>query len=331
MIKRILSRIKMGGIPGFHTLIMDRTLPDFEVATMILSIRAYQKNVGDITLFADEAGMKWAIQNNIAHLYNDVKQISVDETIDRKKFWAAGKLEAWFRMKAPCVSVDIDAVLYSKPSMFSDIVALHPEPPGWDVYSGSLLRDKVDDFTGLNYCGPRDEHPPANVGILCINDDEFRQNYTDAALSLMFSESINPIMPDDESITINGVPITQMVLAEQYLLSSLASADEKSMSFISDLDVKANHMVPTKKAFHLWNSKRFYQQHARAREVYISRVLEELYTMGAMEDRAVANAVFVNGLPSVRVVDANTGKARWSYNGEWTGPGETFKDFGYAN
>lgn len=331
MIKRILSRLSQGGIPGFHTLIMDRPLPDFEVATMILSIRAYQKNVGDITLFADEAGMKWAIKNKIAHLYNDTKQIGVDERIDRKKFWAAGKLVAWSRMKAPCVSVDIDAVLYSKPSMFSDIVALHPEPFEWDVYSGSLLRDKVDNLTGLNYCGPRDEHPPANVGILCINDDEFRQNYTDAALLLMFSESTYPAMSDDESITINGVPVTQMVLAEQYLLSSLATAKEKSMSFISDLDVMANHMVPTKKAFHLWNSKRFYQQHARAREVYINRVLEELYTMGAFMDPAVASAVFVNGLPSVRVVDANSGKARWSYSGEWTGPGETVKNFGYTD
>jgi len=330
VIKRILSRLSQGGIPGFHTLIMDRPLPDFEVATMILSIRAYQKNIGDITLFADEAGMKWAVQNKIAHLYNDTKQISVDETIDRKKFWAAGKLEAWSRMKAPCVSVDIDAVLYKKPSVFSDIVALHPEPPEWDVYGPSALRMSVNKMTDMMY-SERVQHPPANVGILCINDEGFRLNYTHSALSLMRMESLWPIMSDDEAITINGVPITQMVLAEQYMLSSLATASGRSMSFISDLDVKANHMVPTKKAFHLWNSKRFYQQHARAREVYISRVLEELYTMGAMEDRAVANAVFVNGLPSVRVVDANTGKARWSYNGEWTGPGETFKNFGYAN
>lgn len=331
MIKRILSRLKMGGIPGFHTLIMDRPLPDFEVATMILSIRAYQKNVGDITLFADEAGMKWATKHKIANLYNNVEEMVLDEEIDRRKFWAAGKLEAWARMKAPCVSVDIDAVLYKKPSMFSDIVALHPEPPNWDVYGLSALRNRVDRLTGLACSGPRKPHPPANVGILCINDDEFRFSYAAYSNALMLSESCDPHMADDEAITINGVPITQMVLAEQYLLSSLATADEKSMSFISDLDVESNHMVPTKAAFHLWNSKRFYQQHARAREAYINRVLEELYTMGAMMDFKVADAVFVNGLPSVRVVDANSGKARWSYSGEWTGPGETIKNFGYAN
>lgn len=322
MTSRVIDRIKRCGVPGFHTLVMDRPMCDFEIATLILSVKAYQRFVGPMTLFADESGMQWAAENKIASLYSDCRVIRVPEYVDRRKFWAAGKLEAWSRMHAPCVSVDIDAVLYKTPSIFKDIVALHSEPVELQVYQRSTLRAKIDELTGKKYCeySSKFSHPPANVGILCINDDSFRNRYASLSMEMMIRESQTPLMPDYETVQVNGVPVTQMVLVEQYLLSALATAKNKSMSFIGTLNADSEHILPNKTAFHLWNSKRYYATHARACERYIEFVIDELSRIGAMN--SVGGVLAANGLPTVRVTDGNTQRTRWSYSGEWIGPGD---------
>lgn len=322
MTSRVIDRIKRRGVPGFHTLVMDRTIRDFEIATLILSVKAYQKFVGPITLFADERGMKWAIKNKIASLYTDCREIRVPEYVDRRKFWAAGKIEAWSRMQAPCVSVDIDAVLYETPSIFKDIVALHSEPDELQVYKRSRLRTKIDEMTGKASCEYSSKflYPPANVGVLCINDDAFRNRYASMSMDMMIRESSSPLMQDYETIQVNGVPVTQMVLVEQYLLSALATAKGTSMSFIGELQTDNEHMLPNKAAFHLWNSKRYYAIHSRARERYIEFVIDELSRIGAMD--SCGSVLAENGLPTVQVTDGNTLRTRWSYRGEWTGPGD---------
>ena len=319
---RIIDRIKRCGVPGFHTLVMDRPMRDFEVATLILSAKAYQLFVGPITLFADAEGMKWAVKNKITSIYSDCREIRVPEYVDRRKFWAAGKLESWSRMKAPCVSVDIDAVLYESPSLFKDIIALHAEPDDLQVYQRSTLRTKIDELTGKMHSGYRSKfwHPPANVGILCINDDSFRNRYASLSMDMMSRESVSPLMADYEAIQIEGMPVTQMVLVEQYLLSALATAQNKSMAFIGALNPDNEHMRPNKAAYHLWNSKRYYSTHARARERYIDFTLDELSRIGAIQ--SVGSILAANGLPTVRVTDGNTQRTRWSYRPEWTGPGD---------
>jgi hypothetical protein len=328
--RNIIDRIKaLRSLPGFHTLTGDRPMADYELVTMMLSALVYKKRIGKMTLFTDEAGYRWASRTWMLSLYDDHKYIEVPKSIDKRVFWAAGKLVAMSKMKAPCVSVDLDAVLFERPNLISDVVALHPEPFEWEVYGWSPFKSRIYEEVGAEFESFW-QHPPANVGVLAINDEFLRSTYTKTALMLMMEESTHPVTPPSTVIHVEGVPVTQMVLAEQYLISAIATKQDKHMSFITDLDVENQHMVPTRKAMHLWNSKRFYAKHTRAREQYISWALTQIHAI-AGESEAVNRIVRDNGLPTVLVIDGNTGVRRWSYKGEWNGPGEVVGGFPHAD
>lgn len=334
--KNIIDRVKaLWNLPGFHTKTGDKPMTNFELVTAMLSVIAYQTRIGKMTLFTDFEGEEWAKRTGLIKLYDDHRIIHVHTAINRNVFWAAGKLYAMNQMKAPCVSVDLDAVLFDRPSLISDVVALHPEPYEWDVYSYGDFRNIVEDEARLRgVCQDRDpmlsNNPPANVGILAINDEGFRSEYADAAIWMMIQESVNPVTDPKSVIRVDGTPVTQMVLAEQYFLSVLAYEMEKRLSFITDLNVGLQHMVPTPKAVHLWNSKRYYAKHGRAREAYISWALNQIYAL-TEKDEMIHGILRDNGLPTVRVLDGNTGATRWSYKGEWEGPGDIIGGFGDAD
>jgi hypothetical protein len=328
----LIQKLKaLRGIPGFHSLCLKegQTPSDFEVATQILSVCAYRKRIGPMTFFGNTEALKWLEDSKIAPLYDEVLELVVDPDIDQKTFWAAGKIEALRCMTAPCIGLDTDCVLFRRPTLNTDVVALHSEPFDWQVYQSSPMRDRMAETifgwyaevyhlngkVGKNYI------PPANCAVVGMFDEGVRLAYVRAAERVMLDESEKPSMTDADRIVIEGSSVTEMVLAEQLLLSWIVGLFNKNISFIGELDVARDHMVPNPDCYHLWNSKRFYRQHSRAREHYIEWVMERMRSDGLL-DKTVMTAVAVNNLPTRRVVDGNTGAVRWSHQTEWTGPGE---------
>ncbi len=319
LIRRLMS---LRALPGFHSLVLNKPLDDFEVATVILSAHAYRKLVGPITLFADTAGLEWARSIGLTKLYDEVGRISIDGRINKRIFWAAGKIEAMSKMSAPCCSVDLDAVLWRRPPVTPDAVGLHFEPPWWEVYGWSHLRTKIDEWIDVPRRQRQREYPPVNTGVLCINDEDLRRVYCDSAQSLMVQESLKPVTDDLERVEVDGSQVTEMVIVEQLLLSELCSGLGKKLKTLAHLDLDREHVRPNHYGYHLWSSKRFYRKHARAREAYITWVLNKLWDMTEGDNDDVGDVVARAGLPYIRVRDGNVPAIRWSHRGEWTGPAE---------
>ena len=318
MLDRLVRRLRgLHRLPGFHSMILRQEPKDFELATQIASVVAYRKFVGPITLFADVAGARWARRTGIIGLYDDVRPLAVDPRVDLTRFWAAGKIAAMAEMRAPCCSVDTDAILMTRPAALPAAVALHAEPEDWEVYRSSAFRRTLDVSVGLKGACT---FPPANTAVLAFNDEDLRAEYCELARWHMVQESRRPTLSSGYEVHIEGQPVRAMVLVEQYLLSALCSARGKRLRFLGDLDPATNHLSRNPEVLHLWSSKRFYAKHARAHERFLDSVMDLIKGLG---DTAAHDVCRANGLPVCRVTDANTGVRRWSYAGEWVGPGET--------
>ncbi len=309
---------------GAHALVYKKPLEDFEIATMMLSALAYRDMIGPIMLCCDELGQEFAESTGISKLYDGVLRLRIDPKINQDTYWAAGKIAALNLLKAPCILVDLDAVLWKRPSTWNDVNVLHDEPRHWEVYAWNSLWSEAEDIIKTT------ELPcvsPLNTAILGFNDQEILEEYRHLAESLMIRGSIKGVTAAHK-VLIKGsgrdLPITEMVFAEQYSLPMLAAVMKKRVGKITTLDIAADHPVKNKTAFHLWNSKRFYAKHGRAREVYLSWVMDEIWNIveGTNDEsivRAIANKL---NLPTIRVIDGNTDAVRWSRQGEWFGPGE---------
>jgi hypothetical protein len=325
--------------PGFHAISIDRDLDDFEGATMLLSALRYRNRIGPISLFTDEKSMSRKGISDLAAsgIYNSSQSITKPEGLDAETFWAWPKIVAMAKMTAPCVAVDIDAVLGQRPSMMHDVVGLHPEPADWEVYSDSALRRRINAICGIE-CGA--SVTPINTAVLMIRSESLRRQYANTALQLMWRGSAWPWVPYSSEIKVAGVPVTQMVMVEQYLAAAIAAGSGFSIGTIGGINLSPGmeHYVSRGDrcdTFHLWNSKRFYREHARARELYTQRcmtmIANEVSSVTWAPKPAVFEAVFrvaeQFGLPVNLIEDPNGGVQRWSHNGEWHGPGEAAADF----
>jgi len=311
---------------GLHTITLGRCMDEVELATMLLSVLTYKANIGPMTLAVDTGGLHFACAVGLNKLYDDVMPIEIPPGIDKFTFWAAGKLVALSRMSGHVISVDLDAVLYRKPSPLIDLHGLHYEPISWATYGWNPMWETAGQLLGANGW---QRLAPINVAVAAFYNEDLRDQYTNLAIKLMqICSRPNGGIPDSYKVSVGGsgsaTPVAEMVFAEQYLLAVVAQSMNCSVRCIGDLDIGKDHMVPSKKAYHLWNSKRFYAKHDRAREMYLTNVMEEIYQLvsGQPEESTVQGIIHKLGLPTIRVVDGNAPAVRWSRAGEWFGPGE---------
>lgn len=158
-------------------------LRDFEALVAAYSVLKYKENCGKMHLVTDASGAKYLEYLGLLQLYDDVHVI-LDEIvgIDPDVFWAAGKLYAYEFMKAPCISLDMDAVLYKPFPHKEDVTALHVDNALWDCYSENRAM--------FASCGMKSRNwdwslPPLNVGVLQFLDSKVKNFYTSTSISFM--------------------------------------------------------------------------------------------------------------------------------------------------
>lgn len=339
MIKAIKDLTSYVRPPGFHAISLKKPLDNFEFATMALSLLRYRRCAGKMNLFLDKASLRMPGMNKLAAVYDSVRLIEPPDGVDTDTFWAWPKLEAMALSKAPCAAVDIDMVLGSRWRLQSGITVLHPEPPEWEVYQDSPMRRKINSVCGLE----RDAGcNPCNTAVLRIMSDKFRAEYAGVARALMKHGSGLFATPYGQEILVDDRPVRNMVLVEQYLISALATARGVNVTGLGGLAYGSrgtDHFITrggvVSKTFHLWNSKAFYRKHDRAREVFIGHCMSAIYhEVDLIKDEKVRDftgeAIFAGlveaGCPRLLVTDTNGGGQRWSYPGEWYGPGEIVTD-----
>jgi hypothetical protein len=308
---------------GVHAFSLRRIPDDCEIATMVLSALAYKENVGPIMLAADIQALTFCTWTGIADLYDHVERVEVDSRINTKKFWAAIKIYALGMVEAPCISVDLDAMILRRPYPWYDVVALHTEPIEWEAYS---WHNMWDDLWSRLKNGSR-RVAPLNTAVAAFYDNDLLREYVSTAKALMINGTKRPISKASQiSIGESGseVPVTEMVFAEQYALAVVAETMKKRVGTITTLCEKLNHPKRVNTAMHLWNSKAFYRKHGRANDLYMTWAMDQIWSLvrGTKREPLFQAIAHKCDLPTIRVVDGNTGVVRWSRYGEWFGPGE---------
>lgn len=321
---KIINRFKKP--TGIHSLhIADPKtfkISDFELATWVLSILSYKDKVGKIVFCGDFNAINFIKQNGVYPLYDEIIPICINSLVDTNRFWAASKIYALEKIKAPCVLMDLDLILLKRPNPFFDVVALHEEPLSWETYKSDVLQSILQKSIVNNGWS---ECLPLNTALLAFFSEDIKEKYVNVAKncmergSLIFSEK--PISMNKNGSCKN---ISDMVFAEQYALAAVLKSYKSRVKLMSSLNDQKNHISLNDEVVHLWNSKDFYSKHDRAKERYLDWCMESIYNIckDSIDYSKIRTIIFKSELPNFRVIDPNSGVVRWSYSGEWIGPGE---------
>jgi hypothetical protein len=160
----------------------------------------------------------------------DVEELSKDDSVNRRAFWAASKLKCIKNIEAPFVLMDCD--LYFKRKFFEledlsqfDIVVNQIEE-GANVYPS--IRDRILSGIVNRYpikYGWRTTHSP-NVSFLYIKDEIFKNEYVETAWEWM--DDLSQRFWDDPDL--NG---KYMIFCEQKLLKEISDLRGMKMAALS--------------------------------------------------------------------------------------------------
>lgn len=281
------------GVHGFHSFwtkpqIAKRgkvSMQDFEVLTMALSACAYRRLGEQMTLVTDTPGAKFLQLVKGEQCYTNVlthldRVTGVNPTI----YWGAGKTLAYELFPVPCLSIDLDAVVWKMPlydELTTDLVVLHEDPADWDCYSSS-----AELYGSLGFKSPywNWSVAPFNVAFLLFNNAFLRSAYT--SLSQMFMENSSRFFSREaldrksKSIVKNGrhPKVFEQIFAEQQLLSMVAHRFHAKVGAVSSIDFTVDHLKENPFVTHLWGIKSVYRTNQYIKDALVAGLLNKLGT-----------------------------------------------------
>lgn len=307
-------------VPGYHSFWTEPMskveMQDYELVSLIASVLYYKAHSGPMYLVSDRKGIDYLNSLRLTALYDKVIELEVDKTINPKIFWAAGKIFAHAQMPCPSVSVDMDAIVWKpvyRVANSSVAVGLHTEPTDWPPYK-NRWPSIVGPWSDVNPQGVE----PINTGLLAFLDADFKKQYIDSCMSFMRDFSSSKISSQKVDWTHGPSYVDEMVFAEQMILPLIAKKMRRSIKTVTSYDRFSDHMSENSKVTHLWNSKRGYRDHSRAREAFVHDMIDML--LHDFPD--VRKFIASSGVATMAVRDSNTGAVRYSKQGEWVLPGE---------
>lgn len=241
------------------------SMNDAEILTMVVSALMWQKHNGSIKLYTDTAGYAFIRSMELSALWDggiDTELLeNNDYPIDPEIFWAAGKLIALEAQACPCVMLDTDLIV-TQPILHllepTAITALHSEALNPEVYLHPSLLKKPSVF---NF--PKDYNwnvLPSNTAFLHINNESFRNFYLNESKRFMFQNTEKPTEM-----------VSQMVFAEQRLLSICADCQQLSINYLlADPFSLSNSSV-----IHLWGFKNLLRQNKNVQAIYSKQLIEK--------------------------------------------------------
>lgn len=277
------------GMNGYHSYWtapsrvrgLDPQIGDFELLFMALSALTFRRSVGRMSLYTDKAGAAFLERMSVLDLYDDVS-LELDKIVgvDPRVFWAAGKVYAYALCPAPCISVDLDAVLWGPlPKLVKDVRVLHEDCIWWDCYAHSReLYTKYSMGSHLwNW-----KATPLNVGILEFRDDKVKGAYVMASIQFMESfsaagdsEKLRKFAKEAEKEG-RKIRIFEQIFAEQQMLSMVLDRMGGKYETVSRIDGDTDHLAENPFVTHLWGAKDFYKIYPPAKDAMISYLLNRL-------------------------------------------------------
>jgi hypothetical protein len=210
-------------------------LHEVELVCLIASVSNWKKIYPECKtyLYCCNSVYEYLKELNILNLWDFVstEELSTEDKVNRRAFWAASKLKCIRNIEAPFVMIDCD--LYFKRKGFDlnqlsgfDILVNQIEE-GANVYPS--IRDKILKETVSEYhtrYGWKTTHSP-NVSFLYIRDDDFRKEYAETAWEWM--ENLSGKFWDDPDL--NG---KYMIFCEQKLLKEISDLRNTKMAALSN-------------------------------------------------------------------------------------------------
>lgn len=202
-------------------------LDPFELLTAALSALYWRRENGSILLVCDSEAARYFDTCGLSFLWDDGVFPLLDampQDINPIAFWAAGKLYALAAMRAPCVMLDTDFIVWQPLSdrlAGLDAAAIHREDISPGIYPDKEAFSRVRgfDLSAFDWTVQ-----PFNTALCYMGNDAFRRRYTDTAISFMRAA------PEADDT------LTYMVFAEQRLLAMCAARDGARVDALSDLD-----------------------------------------------------------------------------------------------
>lgn len=236
---------------------------DTALLTARLSALLWRKYNGPVYLMTDDEGAAYFRERKLDTAYNGILPILDGRNfgISPKKFWAAGKIQALTKMKAPCILLDMDMIVWRPLDLKGCSLAV--------THSEHIIRQFYPELSFFKmsraYEFPKewDENAePLNTSLLYIKEDWFREYYTDESIRFMQYERETP---DD------GVRC--MVFAEQRILGMCAEAKGiMPRLFLNYEDPLEKQSLMT----HVWSAKRILQKSNDLAEKYQELAVEKI-------------------------------------------------------
>lgn len=241
----------------------DFFMQDFELLTLLLSAEEWKLHNGPVKMVADEQAISFLEEMDLLPVFNaGVEKMVVDDRINPKVFWAAGKLKALELMNEPSVMIDLDLIVWENLDKFfenQEICVIHKEPIRGEIYPGKdfFHMDQEYQFdASLNW-----SVQPANTALLYIKDRKLKSDYVKAAEEFM----IHSTERDDN--------LCHMVFAEQRLISMYAQKAGKGITtFVDDMGELDCQQTFT----HVWGHKNVLRFEYDKREEYCKKCLARL-------------------------------------------------------
>lgn len=234
-------------------------LEDFDLFTAVISALVWRKDGSRILLYCDKAAAEYIRGAGLDTVWDEMRDTVPDDLdgIDPEMFWAAGKILALKQMKAPCVMIDTDLIVWSKPEFGKDIIAAHREELYPDVYPPLECLSAKGHILPQFSC----EVLPLNTAFFYVPDNDFKEFYTSQAISFMKSA---------ESC---GERLKYMVFAEQRMAAMCAEYTGTGVRTLLDKDTL---FFPQDKYTHLWGAKQKMREHPVLREDFIRRCIARI-------------------------------------------------------
>ena len=234
-------------------------LEDFDLFTAVISALEWRRDGSRIFLYCDAPAADYIRNAGLEKVWDGVRDTLPDDLdgIDPEMFWAAGKLLALRQMDAPCVMIDTDLIVWSKPEFGRDIIAAHREDLNPDVYP------PLEYFSAAGHILPgfSREVLPLNTAFFYVPDNDFKEFYTSQAVAFM------------KSAERCGERLRYMVFAEQRMAAMCADYTGTGVQTLLDKDAL---FFPQDKYTHLWGAKQQMRERPLLREEFIWRCIARI-------------------------------------------------------
>lgn len=247
------------------TGLSDYSMEDFELLTMVLSAKNWQKHNGKISMITDSTGYEFYEKNNLLSIWDGgvFKTLDTIPDFNTDMFWAAGKLWALKHSSAPVAMIDTDFIVWA-PIAFDNIkdaAVIHEEDLYPDVYPDISHFKMKDDYSfdkkwdfSLKAC---------NTAFTVIKSQPLLEYYTDEAIRFM------TLAKDTDD------PLTYMVFAEQRLLPICAKKLGMEITVFSNLE---RLFTDGEKYFtHTWGMKQQMRDMPPLRYDFCMRCLDRIH------------------------------------------------------